>query len=115
MPYHGFNCRNVVKNCGFDSKRGVLQDPPPLGLKRIKYTLGPVGLRHQRRNKPCKIKETLKNIISETDSKLPKDIMDLMIKIFGQNWPDNIQARIEFNTGGCTLAFSNQPNKQPHD
>ena len=41
--------------------------------------------------------------------------MDLMIKIFGQNWPDNIQARIEFNTGGCTLAFSNQPNKQPHD
>ena len=26
-------------------KGGVLQDPPPLGLKRINYTLGPIGLK----------------------------------------------------------------------
>ena len=72
-------------------------------------------LRHQRRNQPFKVKETLKNIISEAEARLPKDIMDLMMKISGQNWPDNIQACIDFNTGGCTLAFSHQPKKQRHD
>ena len=72
-------------------------------------------LRHQRKNQPYKVKETLKNIISEAESRLPKDILELMMKISGQNWPDNIQACIEFNTGGCTLAFSHQPKKQRHD
>ena len=60
-------------------------------------------LRYQRRNPTYKINQTIKNIISEAQGKLTEDIKEIMMKISGQNWPDEIKACIDFNTGNAFL------------
>lgn len=60
-------------------------------------------LRYQRRNPTYKINQTIKNIISEAQGKLTEDIKEIMMKISGQNWPDEIKACHDFNTGNAFL------------
>ena len=62
-------------------------------------------LTHQRKNHPWKINATVKKIISEANGFLKEDIMDLLTKISGQNWPDEVLSCLDYNTGRDNLGI----------
>ena len=56
-------------------------------------------------NHPWKINATVKKIISEANGFLKEDIMDLLTKISGQNWPDEVLSCLDYNTGRDNLGI----------
>ena len=72
-------------------------------------------LRYLRRSQPYKINATVRKIANEASIYLTDEFKDTMAKISGQDWPNEVAACSDFNTGGCILPFSHAPKKQRQD
>ena len=64
-------------------------------------------LRYLRRSQPFKVNATVKKIATEASFYLTDEFKDTMAKISGQDWPNEVAACSDFNTGNDTYKNDN--------